>query len=375
MGSVYLDYAATAPLLPEVRERMAQFLGDPLGNPSSLHAHGRRARMALEEARERCAAALGVLVEEIVFTSGGTESDNLALVGVLDGAPPGSHFLVSAVEHPAVLERARILGERHRLEVIPVDPEGRVSPDSVAERLRADTALVSVMAANNEVGTLQPVAELGALCRQRGVLFHVDAVQHPGLQPDRLGIDLMSLSGHKLGALPGSGLLFVRRGVRLAPLLRGGGQEDHRRAGTPSLPAAVSLGLALSRPPEGDRLEGLRAHLERGIAEGVPGARLLAGAVPRVSHLSAWLFDRLPAEPILVRLDLEGISASSGSACSSHSLEPSRVLQAMGWSEEESRGLVRFSLGWGSQPRDVDRLLETLPGILTDLLQARLSRR
>ncbi|MCE7874320.1 cysteine desulfurase [bacterium CPR1] len=372
MRPVYLDYAATAPLLPEVRRWLTEAGFETAGNPSSLHRFGRQARMELEQARERCAAALKARVEEIVFTSGATESDNLALSGAL---APGDHFLVSAVEHPAVLERARWLAREHRLQILPVDARGLVAPEELLRCLRPDTRLVSVMWVNNELGTIQPIAALGAICREHGVLFHVDAVQAAGfldLSPERLGIDLLSLSGHKLGGLSGSGLLYVRRGLRLASQLAGGGQEDHRRAGTPNLSGAASLGLALERAAtnranEGARLGGLKGRLERGLSR-LPGALRLSGAAP---HISAWRFAGLRAEAILVRLDLEGIAASSGSACSSHSLEPSHVLQAMGASQEEALGLVRFSMGWQSKEQDVDRLLEVLPNTLAELAVTR----
>lgn len=354
MRPVYLDYAATAPLLPEVRAWLAESGFEQAGNPSSLHRFGRQARFELETARERCAAFLGARVEEIVFTSGATESDNLALTGVVG---PGEHLLVSAVEHPAVLERARWMGA----ELLPVDSRGLVHPEELLARLRPETRLVSVMWVNNETGAVQPIADLAAICREHGVLFHVDAVQAAGfleLRPEKLGIDLLSLSGHKLGGLSGAGLLYCRRGLRLAAALAGGGQEDHRRAGTPNLSGLVSLGLALQRPRTDTA--GLKARLEAGLSR-LPGALCLSGAAP---HISAWRFAGLRAEPILVRLDLEGIAASSGSACSSHSLEPSHVLQAMGCSEEEARGLVRFSFGWGSTAQDVDRVLEVLPARL-----------
>lgn len=352
MRSVYLDYAATAPLLPEVREWLAGSGFETAGNPSSLHRYGRQARMELEAARERCAAALGARVEEIVFTSGATESDNLALNAAGEGP-----MLVSAIEHPAVLERAAWRGS----ELIPVDRRGVVAPEELARRIRPGTRLVSVMWVNNEIGSVQPIADLAAICREHGVLFHVDAVQAAcflELRPEKLGIDLLSLSAHKLGGLSGAGLLYVRRGLRLPQLLAGGGQEDHRRAGTPNLAGAVSLGLALQRPRTD--VSALKRRLEEGL-QGLPGALRLSGEAP---HISAWRFQGLRAEPILVRLDLEGIAASSGSACSSHSLEPSHVLQAMGLSEEESRGLIRFSFGWNSSVQDVDRLLEVLPASL-----------
>lgn len=372
MRPVYLDYAATAPVLPEVRRWLTDSGFEAAGNPSSLHRFGRQARMELEQARERCAAALGARVEEIVFTSGATESDNLALAGSLS---PGDHFLVSAVEHPAVLERARWLAGEHRLELLPVDAHGLVSPEELVRRLRPDTRLVSVMWVNNELGTVQPIPALAAVCREHGVLLHVDAVQAAGfleLSPERLGIDLLSLSGHKLGGLSGGGLLYVRRGLRLSSQLAGGGQEDHRRAGTPNLSGAASLGLALeravaNRATEAIRLASLKARLECRMGQ-LAGAIRLSGEAP---HISAWRFEGLRAEGILVRLDLEGVAASSGSACSSHSLEPSHVLQAMGASREDALGLVRFSLGWQSTEQDVDRLWEVLPTAVAELTVTR----
>lgn len=361
--TLYFDHAATAPLLPEARRAMLEVLDGEAGNPSSLHAPGRRTRMLLEEARERCAAALGAHVEEIVFTSGATESDNLAVLGTVRLAPSGSHVLLSAVEHPAVRQAGeRLALEGYRVETVPVDREGRVDPADVARRLRSDTCLVSVMAVNNEVGTVQPVAEIAALCQ--GVPFHTDAVQAPGTSLD--GVDLLSLSGHKLGGAPGAGLLYVRRGRTLAPLLHGGGQEDSRRPGTENVPAVTALAAALEKPCDGARVRALRERLEAGLA-GLPGATLLAAGAQRAPHISSWVFEGLPAESVLVALDLEGVAASSGSACSSHSIEPSPVLLAMGYTEAEARGLVRFSLGRTTSDKDVDRLLALMRDLLARL--------
>lgn len=375
--AVYADYAATAPLLPEAREALDRVLDAGLGNPSSLHVHGRQARRFLEEARELCARALGARVEEIVFTSGATEADNLALVGTMRLGSPGDRLVISAVEHPAVREAARALElEGYGVDVLPVDCEGRVDPQDLDRVLSPRTRLVSVMAVNNEVGTEQPLAELAARCARAGVPFHSDAVQAPpvrNLRPEALGVQLLSLSGHKLGGLPGAGLLYVRRGRSLAPLLRGGAQEDGRRAGTPNVPALVTLGVALERASreaagEARRLGALRDRLE-GALESVPGAVGLGRGAPRAEHVSAWTLQGLPAEPLLINLDLEGISVSSGSACSSHSVAPSPVLLAMGRSEAESRGLVRFSLGWSTRSEDVERLVEAVPRVVRELRQ------
>lgn len=354
---VYLDYAATAPVRPAIRQAVCEALGESLGNPSSLHGYGRRARMMLESARERCAAALGVRVEEIVFTSGATEANNLALAGVMRLARRGARLLWSAVEHPSVGQFAAALGG----DELPVDRDGTVVVEAAAERITPEVALVSVMAANNEVGSVQPIAALSGLCRERGVLLHVDAVQ--GLPPPGTA-DLLSISGHKLGGLPG-GLLMVRKGLRLAPMLMGGSQEDSRRAGTPNLAGALALGMALEARDEVEsrRIRALRERFEAKVAAAVPGGHLLGKGAQRVAHISSWLFDS-PAETLLARLDMEGVAASSGSACSSHSLEPSRVLLAMGYAEERASRLVRFSLGWATTAAEVERAAEVLVSLL-----------
>ncbi len=338
----YLDYAAHAPLRPEIRLRLEELSALPLGNPSSLHSPGRQARMLLEEARETCARVLGAKVEEIVFTSGATEANNLALRGML---PPGSHFLVSSTEHPSVRDCARALKDVE-VEWLPVDRQGRVDPQDVKSRLKANTRLISVMAVNNEIGTVQPFQELAGL----GVPLHVDGVQDRTFHPR--GADLYTLSGHKLGAPVGIGLLYVRQGLTLNPMLVGGAQEDNRRAGTSPAIAAALLALALTLPQVD--LQPLKDRL-------VAGMRLqpIPGDVP---HISAWLAE-IPAETVLVALDLAGVAASSGSACSSHSIEPSHVLQAMGYTPEQSRCLVRFSLGWDTTTQDVDQAIAAMAAL------------
>jgi cysteine desulfurase len=343
----YLDHAAHSPLRPEIRRRLAELSGLPLGNPSSLHGPGRQARMLLEEARETCAGVLGAKVEEVVFTSGATEANNLALRGLL---APGSHLLVSAVEHPSVRDCACALPGVD-VEEIPVDRQGLVDPADVRRRLRPNTRLISVMAVNNEVGTIQPTEELAGL----GVPLHVDGVQDRSLAPR--GADLYSLSGHKLGAPVGIGLLYVRQGLALPPMLVGGSQEDNRRAGTSPAVAAALLALALQLPQPD--VTSLRTRLEAGLAR-LGGLAPLAVEAPRAGHISAWLTDGMPAETVLVALDLEGVAASSGSACSSHSIEPSHVLQAMGYSTEQSRCLVRFSLGWNTTEEDVEQAISAM---------------
>jgi cysteine desulfurase len=356
----YLDYAATALLRPELRELLRQCYDQDWGNASSLHRAGHQARMRLEEARERVAGCLGARVEEIVFTSGATEANNLALFGWMRLQPPGSHLIVSAIEHPSVWEAAEALTlEGYRVDTAPVDRWGRVEVDALLALLRPETALVSLMAVNNEVGVIQPVAEVVAA--KGAWKLHVDAVQSALVGwPALDGIDMLSLSAHKLGGPVGSGCLFLRQGLRLAPLLVGGAQEDHRRAGTHNVVAALALAEALEvsarrRPEEWERLSELRARLEGCL----PGQLLGAGR-ERSPHISSWIFEGVRAEPLLVLLDLEGIAASSGSACSSHSLEPSRVVLAMGYSPELSRGLIRFSLGHATRAVDIEHLCEVM---------------
>ncbi|MBT9582337.1 cysteine desulfurase [bacterium] len=368
---IYMDYAATSPLRPEVRQLLLNCYHQDWGNATSLHSHGHRARMHLEEARERVARLLGARVEEVIFTSGATEANNLALLGWMRQQPAGSRLIVSAVEHPSVWEAAKALTfEGYAVDVAPVDRCGRVVVEALLELVGPRTAMVSVMAVNNEVGVVQPVPQLVAA--KGSWKLHVDAVQS-GLigWPQLEGIDMLSLSAHKLGGPVGSGCLYLRQGLRLAPLLVGGSQEDHRRAGTSNLIAALALAEAMevsvrSRPEELERLIGLRNRLETGL-EG----ELLGRGAQRSPHISSWLFEGVRAEPLLVLLDLEGISVSSGSACSSHSVEPSRIVTAMGYSVEQSRGLIRFSLGHASSLEEVDRVWGAMgPALQRARLQA-----
>lgn len=357
----YLDYAATAPLRPEVREQFLELSQQPLGNPSSLHKAGRRARITLEEAREKCAQALGAQVEEIVFCSGATEADNLAILGALEHEDmPCQSLITSRLEHAAVFETA------HRLELkgapvswLPVSPTGRVEVQALAKELERDAKrLVSVMLVNNEIGSRQPVEEVSALCREHGALLHVDGVQdaHAARDLIRAGkVDLLALSGHKLGGLPG-GLLYVRQGVAVNPQILGGAQEDGRRAGTSEALRAASLAKALELHLDSGPVRPLRDSFETTLTT-IEGAQRLGPSEPeqRSGHISSWLFGELLAEPILAQLDLKGVCASSGSACSSHSIEPSRVVLAMGYPSPKASGLVRFSFGWQSTADEVQR--------------------
>lgn len=354
--NVYLDYAATAPLRPEVRELLQRCYSQDWGNASSLHRAGHSARMHFEDARERIARLLGAKVEEIIFTSGATEANNLAILGWMREQPKGSHLIVSSIEHPSAWEAAEALTyEGYQLDVAPVDASGQLDVAALRGLVRDNTCLVSVMAVNNEVGTTQPIGELAASPKRWKL--HVDAVQS-GLVgwPALDGIDMLSLSAHKLGGPVGSGCLFLRQGLRLAPLLVGGAQEDHRRAGTSNVIAALALAEAMEvtarrREEESARLVVLRDMLEAELRR-IPGAVRLGGE--RSPHISSWFFEGVRAEPLLVLFDLEGIAVSSGSACSSHSIEPSRVVSAMGFSAEQARGLIRLSLGHATTEKEVE---------------------
>lgn len=364
--SIYLDYAATAPLRPEVRELLSRCYAQDWGNASSLHRDGHAARMHFEDARERIARCLGAKVEEIIFTSGATEANNLAILGWMRQQPKGSHLIVSAIEHPSAWEAAEALTfEGYQVDFAPVDGTGRLDLPALRALLRDNTALVSLMAVNNEVGTVQPVQELAKT--RKPWKLHVDAVQSGLLGwPDLQGIDMLSLSAHKLGGPVGSGCLFLRQGLRLAPLLVGGAQEDHRRAGTSNVIAALALAEALEvtaarRAEESTTIGQIRDSLEDQL-------RLIAGSTrlgnERSPHISSWFFEGVHAEPLLVRLDLEGISASSGSACSSHSLEPSRIVSAMGFSPDQARGLIRFSFGHATTFEEVESVARRMGQIV-----------
>jgi cysteine desulfurase len=361
---VYLDHAATTPIAPEVAEAMAPYLSSRFGNPSSLHSVGAEAREGIEAARESVADALGADSDEIVFTGGGTEADNLAVKGAcLAAYGKGRHVLVSAIEHHAVLDSARslrVLG--FDVETIPVDCTGRVSAEDVERRLRPDTALVSVMTANNEVGTIQPIEEIAAVCRARGALFHSDAVQAFGqldLNVRRLGVDLLSISAHKVYGPKGVGALYVRRGVRIAPLLDGGGQERGLRGGTHNVAGIVGMhaavrGLRRGQTEERARIAILRDRLVAAVLAETPGARLSGHPVDRLANNAHFCFPQIEGEALLLALDADGICASAGSACSSGSTEPSHVLMAMGVDRDVARGALRVTLGRGTTREQID---------------------
>jgi len=376
--AVYLDHNATTPLAPEVVEAMTAALRDVFGNASSVHRPGQRARAAVDDARAAVAALIGADPGEVVFTSGGTEADNFALRGVADVLGPSgrTHLVVSAFEHEAVLQTARSLQKRGwDLTLVPVDASGVVSAQAVRAAVRADTALVSVMHANNEIGTIQPIVEIAAAAHERGILMHTDAVQTVGKIPvevGTLGVDLLSLTAHKFHGPKGAGALWMRKGVKLAPLLTGGRQERSRRAGTENVPAIVGFGaaarLAAGRlATEGVRQAALRDRLEGGILEGIPHTTAHGATAPRVPNTTNISFEGVEAEALLIALDLEGIAVSTGSACSSGTLEPSHVLRAMGLSAHRVQSALRFSLGQGTTPADIDRVLAVLPTLVERL--------
>lgn len=375
VSPIYFDYNATTPLDPAVREAMLPHLESVWGNPSSVHSVGRAARAALDDARYRLAELWGSKPSEVIFTSGGTEANNLAVFGTARLLKPrGRHLITSTVEHPAVLHAFDHLERHEGFEVtrLPVDADGRVRLEDVQAALRPDTTLVSVMAANNEVGTLQPVAEIGALCRGRGVRFHTDAVQAFGKLPFRdihqFNADLVAVCAHKFHGPKGAGALFVRSPLLPMAVQVGGGHENERRAGTENLAAIAGLVAAFERfVPEPVFPDApLRAWTEElaAAAAAIDGVTRRGAVADRLSNTFAFTVSGADSMALMAGLDLAGICASSGSACSAGSLEPSHVLKAMGVSAAESNALVRFSLGRGSNRQEVDAVIERLPGVI-----------
>ncbi len=378
MKPIYLDYNATSPLHPSVYDAMLPFLKDDFGNPSSIHQYGRKARVAVEDAREQVAALIGAHPSEIVFTSGGTESNNAALYGIVADArvrdPKRNHLVVSAVEHESV----RRIADRLRADfgctvtVVPCDANGIVHPDAVAAAITERTCVVSVMHTNNETGVVQPVADIAEVCRVRGIPFHTDAVQSVGKLPldvCETNCSLMSLSAHKMFGPKGVGALFVRRGVALSSSQVGGGQEQNRRAGTENVAAIVGFGAAaefVARDLESRNahIAQLRDELERRIVESIPDVIINGGAVQRLPNTLNVSVTGVAGSDMVMALDLEGIAVSSGSACSSGSHQPSEVLLAMGYAEELAGAAVRFSLGYATTREEIDRVTEVLPRIV-----------
>ncbi|HXR97018.1 MAG TPA: cysteine desulfurase family protein [Terriglobales bacterium] len=369
MGAVYFDNNASTPVLAEVCDAIGPALRGELGNASSIHQRGQAAKAALERARTQVADLIAADPAEIVFTSGGTESDNLAIFGAVGQAPP-AHVVTTRIEHHAVLNACEELQRRgHEVTYVGVDRQGRVSVDAIAAALRPETALISVMSANNETGVEQPVADVALMARQAKVLFHVDAIQSAGKVPidvGRIGCDLLSLSGHKFHAPAGVGALYVRRGVRLHAQIFGGRHERERRAGSENLPGIIGMGAAaaLARGYDSTRVTALRDRLEAGVLSAVPDCGVVGEGAPRVGNTANIWFDGIEGEALVIALDLRGFCVSTGAACSSGVIEPSHVLLAMGYSKARARGCVRFSLGRRNTAEEVDALLAIVPELV-----------
>ena len=378
MPRIYLDHNATTPVSPSVADWMDRALRELWGNASSVHHFGQQAKAAVDEARGHVATLLGANPSEVVFTAGGTESDNFAIRGAAEALESAGrrHLIASAIEHEAVLKTLSALARRGwRTTLLPVDTSGLVNPDRLREVITDDTALVSVMHANNEIGTLQPIAELAEIAKSRGALMHTDAVQTAGkvgIDVAALGVDLLSISAHKFGGPKGIGALWLKKGTRLLPFMTGGRQERNRRAGTENVPAIVGFGAAadLARQKwraEGTRLEEMRDRLEAGILQKISGAERNGAATPRVPNTTNISFERIESESLLIGLDLAGIAVSSGSACSSGTLEPSHVLKAMGLPHSRTLSSIRFSLGSGNTAAEIDQVIKVLPPLVEKL--------
>jgi cysteine desulfurase len=368
MRRVYLDNNATTPLLPEVFEAMRPYFGEQFGNASSIHSYGQETRAAVEDARDSVAALIGARASEIVFTSGGTEGDNLALAGLVAA---GDHVVTSMIEHHAVLQAAKHLEEIGcELTFLPVDGHGSVDPDDVKRALRPNTRLISIMMANNETGILQPVEEIGKIAAEAGVYFHTDAVQAAAKIPidvKRIGCHALTISAHKLHGPQGVGALYVKKGIKLKPLFYGGRHERSRRAGTENVAGIVGLGqaaqIAKAGLDRGDdkKMTALRDKLEQGVLHQVEEAIVNGGGAPRVPNTTNVRFDYVEGESLVIALDLKGLAVSTGAACSSGAIEPSHVLLAMGLRPDQARASVRFSLGKQTTEEDIDFALALVP--------------
>jgi cysteine desulfurase len=374
MHRVYLDNNATTPVLPEVFEAMRPFFGERFGNASSIHHHGQETRAAVEDARESVADLLGCSAAELVFTSGGTESDNLAIAGWIAA---GDHVITSSIEHHAVLHACKHLDKIGcEVTILPVDGRGLIDPSDVRRALRPNTKLISVMMANNETGVLQPVEEIGKIAAEANVLFHTDAVQAAAKVPIRvrqIGCDALSISGHKIHAPQGVGALYVKKGTRIQPLFHGGRHERSRRPGTENVPGIVGLGKAaeITKPSldrgDGQKMAAMRDRLEQGILGQVQEAGVNGEGATRVPNTTNLHFDHIDGEAVVIALDLKGLAVSTGAACSSGAIEPSHVLIAMGLRAEQARASIRFSLGKQTTEADIDFALELVPETIARL--------
>ncbi len=377
MRRVYLDYAATTPTHPEVVKAMLPHFTDTFGNPSSIHSYGQEAKGAIEEARAKVADLIGARSEELVFTSGGTEADNFAIKGVAyANEHKGNHIITSSIEHHAGIETSKFLERRgFKVTCLPVDGYGLVDPDDVKKAITNKTILISVIHASNEMGTIEPIAEIGRIATEAGIYFHTDAVQTAGHIPvdvNELRVDLLSMSAHKLYGPKGVGALYIRKGTKLLPFMHGGEQERRRRASTENVPGIVGLGKAVeiaqqAMSEEAKRLTYLRDKLIKGLLELIDHIRLNGHPLRRLPNNVNVSVDFVEGESMLLNLDLEGICASTGSACSSSSLEPSHVLLALGLSPEQAHGSLRFSLGEWTSEEEIGRVLEVLPRVIAKL--------
>lgn len=379
MKRIYLDHNATTPIRPEVLAAMLPYLTGEYGNASSIHAFGQNAREAVEQARSSVAALLGARAAEIMFTSGGTESDNHAILGAVAAAPGiRKHVITSAIEHVAVLDSCKALGKNGvDLTILPVDRDGLVNPDDARRAIRPETVLITVMLANNETGAIEPIKKIAEVAGEKGIAFHTDAVQAAGKIPidvEDLGVDLLSISAHKFNGPKGVGALYIRKGVRLAPLLYGGHSERDRRPGTEDVAAIAGMGKAaeLAREglmPDAERVGALRDCLERGLLARVPHAWVNGARAPRVPNTSNLTFPFIEGESMVIALDLKGIACSTGAACSSGAVEPSHVLMALGLAPEDARATLRLSLGHSTTEDEIDFALETIPPVIERLRQ------
>jgi cysteine desulfurase len=368
MHRIYLDNNATTPVLPEVFEAMRPYFGEHFGNASSIHHHGQETRAAVEGARDSVAEFLGCSASEVIFTSGGTESDNLAISGLV---APGDHVITSSIEHHAVLHACRHLEDLGcEVTVLPVDGRCLIDPADVKQALRPNTKLISIMMANNETGVLQPVEEIGELAAEAGVLFHSDAVQAAAkvaIDVKKIGCHALSISGHKIHAPQGTGALYVKKGTRLLPLFHGGRHERSRRAGTENVPGIVGLGKAAATAKAGllngsaEKMAALRDGLQQGILAQVDEAQINGAGSPRVPNTTNIRFDHVEGEALVIALDLKGLAVSTGAACSSGAIEPSHVLVAMGLRPDQARASIRFSLGKQTKAEDIDFALWLVP--------------
>jgi cysteine desulfurase len=379
MKRIYFDHNATTPIAPEVLAAMLPYLTEEFGNASSIHAFGQNAREAVEQARSSVAALVGARAADIMFTSGGTEANNHAILGAVAAAlGKRKHVITSAIEHVAVLDSCKALAKSGiDLTILAVDRQGLVNPEEVRRAIRPETVLITLMLANNEIGTIEPIEEIGKIAAEKEIVFHTDAVQAAGKIPidvDKLGVNLLSISAHKFCGPKGVGALYLRKGTRLDPLMYGGHSERDRRPGTEDVAAIAGMGKAaelarIGSRKESEHIRGLRDRLERGLLDRVPHSWVNGGRAPRVPNTSNLTFPFIEGESMVIALDLKGIACSTGAACSSGAVEPSHVLLALGLAPEDARATLRLSLGHQTTDEEIDFALETIPPVIERLRQ------